>query len=247
MADNVLQIIQDAMDELTLPRLESVVGNADPMARNMLSLFNAHGKELTSDNDWVVLERVYTFNTVADQAEYNLPDDYDHLVINTIWNQSQLTPVVGPISPQMWQTIKNGLIGNGIYFSRYRLMRGVSTATKKFVIDPPATSTGQPFVFEYVSKNWCGLADGSLFSNRVQNDTDIPLLDDGLMRLGLKWRWLRAKGLPFTTELNEHNEMLDKIGGRDRPQPDANMAGPRLNQNFLSVLNIPETNYGGIV
>lgn len=242
--DNVLQIVQDAMDELSLPRLSSVFGNADAMARQMLSLFNAHGKELVGEADWTILDRVYVFTTVANQAEYALPDDFDHLVINTTWDRSMLTPVRGPISAAMWQTIKSGLIGNGIYFRRYRIVRGVSQAVRKFVIDPTPTTDGEELVFEYISNGWCSLADGSAINTRVQNDTDYPILDATLMRLGLKWRWLRSKGLPYSTELNEHNEMLDKISGRDRPEPGANMAGPAVNQQFLSYFNIPDSQFG---
>ncbi|OJW29862.1 MAG: hypothetical protein BGO51_06175 [Rhodospirillales bacterium 69-11] len=214
------------------------------MARQMLSLFNAHGKELASDTDWTILDRVNVFPTVVDQAEYDLPGDFDHLVINTVWDRSQLTPVRGPISPAMWQTIKSGLIGNGIYFRRYRIVRGVNMAVRKFVIDPTPGTSGADLVFEYISNAWVSLNDGSSICTRVTNDTDFPLLDATLMRLGLKWRFLRAKGLPFTTELNEHNEMLDKISGRDRPEPGASLVGPGLVQRFLGYLNIPETGYG---
>jgi len=171
MPDSVLQIIQDAMDELSLPRLASVVGSSDPMARQMLSLFNAHGKELASDTDWTILDRVNVFPTVVDQAEYDLPGDFDHLVINTVWDRSQLTPVRGPISPAMWQTIKSGLIGNGIYFRRYRIVRGVNMAVRKFVIDPTPGTSGADLVFEYISNAWVSLNDGSSICTRVTNDT----------------------------------------------------------------------------
>jgi hypothetical protein len=75
---------------------------------------------------WEVLQRLHTFVSVQGTSEYDLPDDYDRLTLDTVWDRAQLTPMQGPLSPVLWQTIKSGLIGNGIYFSRYRVVRAAS-------------------------------------------------------------------------------------------------------------------------
>jgi len=244
MSFSLADIVQSACDELGLPRLPNVIGNTDAQARRMLALANRQGRDLVTQNTWVELQRLYSFDTVSGQAEYPLPDDFSRIVIDTIWDRSQLSPIKGPIQPATWQSIKSGIIGTGLYYRRYRVMRSVSSTAKKFVIDPTPGTSGDTLVFEYISKNWCQLQDGTASNDTFQNDTDTVLLSSDLMLMGLLWRWQKANGLEFTTQLAEYNEALDTTIATNAPASGLSMAGPVVSQQFIGYPNIPTTDYG---
>lgn len=248
MDDTLLSIVSDACDEMGIERPDQLANSTEVGDRQMYSIANGCAKLIANDPScgWEVLQKLWLFNSVQGNAEYNLPVDYSRLTLDTVWDRSQLTPMMGPLSPALWQTIKSGLIGNGIYFTRYRVTRSQATTIPKkvFILDPPSPNTGSPLVYEYQSTHMTTLANLSATHDYFVNDTDIFLLPRDLLKLCFKWRWLRAKGLEFTTALEEYNQELDKYVARDRPEPGFSMSGGRYRQNFLGFANIPDTGYG---
>lgn len=243
-----LDIATDAMNEIGVTCPAQLIGNVDAGALKIVACAKAAGKDITRAGEfgWCALERLWLFNSVQGQSEYALPSDYSRLMIDTVWDRSQLTPMQGPLSPALWQTIKSGLIGNGIYFSRYRVVRSVNLPVKTFVVDPPSPNNGSPLVFEYQSKNFAALSDYSGTAPYFQNDSDIFLLDRDLLCKGIQWRWKRSEGLEFTTWLEDYNQTLDTLNARDRPAPGFSLTGPNYRQNFLGWGNIPDTGYGSV-
>lgn len=246
MDDSVLSIVSDAATEMGQTPPAQLVGNTEVGAAQWLTLANGGGKLIANEPDtgWEVLQRLNLFDSVQGQSEYDLPDDYGRLTIDTVWDRSQLTPMQGPLSPALWQTIKSGLIGNGIYFTRYRVVRSSTLPKKVFVVDPMSPNTGSPLVFEYQSTHFAASSDLSTTSDNFTDDTDVFLLPRDLLKLNLKWRWRREQGLEYMTYLEEYNQELDKYQGRDRPQPGFSMSGSQYRQNFLGYINIPDTGYG---
>lgn len=226
----------------------NLIGNVSTDAVQQLALINRAGRQVRDDapDGWEVLQSLCLFNSVQGQSEYDLPADYDRLTIDTVWDRNQLTPMQGPLSPALWQTIKSGLIGNGIYFSRYRVVRSQTTTLPKkvFILDPPSATTGDPLIYEYQSKSWTANAALTQSSQTFQADTDVSLLPPELVIAAFKFLWRREKQLEFSTYMEEYNQMLDTYIGRDRPQPGFSLEGPRYRQNFLGYVNIPDTGYG---
>lgn len=246
MSDPVLTIVQNGCNELGITPPSLLIGASDPQELQYLAVANAAAEEVRDDpdNGWCVLERLNLFNSVQGQAEYDLPLDYGRLIIDTVWDRSQLTPMQGPLSPALWQTIKSGLIGNGIYFTRYRVVRSATSPKKVFVVDPSSPNTGSPLVFEYQSTHSFAAADLSSTSASIQDDTNVFLMGDKLLKLAFKWMWRRENGLEYSTYLEQYNQALDLEVARDRPQPGFSLEGNRYRQNFLGYMNIPDTGYG---
>lgn len=66
---NLLEICQQVMGEIGLPQPQTIVGNPDPFAIQLLALANRAGKELAEDADaagyWQMLRKQYIFQTVG--------------------------------------------------------------------------------------------------------------------------------------------------------------------------------------
>lgn len=240
---SALTIIQDTFDEIGFPRPSSVAGNTDQLARQALALVNRQGKELARERDWKILVREHSFSTANGTSDYALPSDFDHFIDDSGWNRTLTQSLTGPLSGQEWQTIKSGSIGSGAYGQRWRVKRSTSGAiANRFVLDP-TPSTVETVVFEYVSTSWCSDSLGTTGQAAFAADTDLPLLPEHLLVMGLTWRLLKAKGLEYGDALAEYQSSLQREMARDGGMPKLSL-NRRAGSALLGARNVPETGYG---
>lgn len=209
MALTLLQIIQEVAGSLNLPVPSSVVGNTASDVVLFLNLAKREGRELARRHDWQALVVEHTWTTTATVAQsLALPSAYDHLPPDVeIWNQSSDQKLVGPTSSNDWATLKNGVVSGGVT-GWWRIIAGVLNIY-------PAPTASQTYGLEYVSKNWCESSGGTDQSTWAA-DTDVPLIPDHLIALGLTWRWLRAKGMDYAEEMATYEREVEKAASRDR-------------------------------
>lgn len=238
----LLSIIQDVADELSLDRPGTVIGSDNQTARNLLSLANRQGRDMVRMAPWTILQLTHTFTTSNGTASYALPSDYDRLYDETEWDRANQQPLLGPTDPVEWQTIKSGGIGTGGVYRRFRIKRDSTSTVRKIYIDPTPSVDGDTLAFEYISKNWCATSGGTPAAEWA-NDTDVPILDADLFRLGIIVRYRRGRGLDFDSEALEYKEMFDVLVGQDRPSKTLNLVS-RREPRLLDWNNIPDTGYG---
>lgn len=95
----VKEIIDEFCDRINQPRESTIIGSTSPAARQFLSLFKFIGRELISNpNGWSQLKRIYTFTTATGVSNYQLPGDFDKLLVGTQWGVTNQIPLSGPIS-----------------------------------------------------------------------------------------------------------------------------------------------------
>ena len=240
----LLQLCKDAADECGIGRPTAVIGSSDRAVQRLLTFCSREGRDLMRSVDWTILQRLHTFTTTDATAEYDLPSDYDRLIVSTEWDRSKYEPLIGPLSPQRWQAIKSGLIGSGLVGRRYRIYRSDSSAAKTFRLDPTPTTSNddETLAFEYISKNWCASTGGTAAAAWVA-DTDYTLLDDDLNMLGTVIRFKRSIGLDFASEADEHAAIMARTTGQDRPAPVLSMA-PSPRGRLIGPEQLPETGLG---
>lgn len=173
---------------------------------------------------------LYTFSQIA----YPLPPTLDSTANSTMWDRTFRWQMLGPLSAQEWQVLKSGIAPTGPRI-RWRIMGN------KFLIDPYPTQV-DTLAYEYISNGFCQSA-GGVAQSSWQADTDIGLLSEDLMTMGLKWRFLCAKGLSYAEEKNTYDRAVEVAAARD--------GGARplfLNRTSISPLlnnaNIPDTGFG---
>jgi|SRR6185312_14591450 len=169
------------------------------------------------------------------QQAYDYPSDLAYFITQTQWDRNFRWQLLGPLSPQEWQVIKSGISPVGPRI-RFRLMDG------QIYFDPVSGNNDQ-IVFEYYSNGWCTSASGTP-QNKWLADTDLPVLNPELHILGLKWRFLRSKGLDYTEEKNTWERTLFREmsrAGLSRSLPINAQSG---NLRLLSMQNLPDTGFG---
>jgi len=174
------------------------------------------------------------------QSDYSLPSDFQRPVDNTLWDRSRFWAVRGPQSPQQWQLVKSSIAGRAAITRRFRF-RSVGGQTT-LSIDPVPTDSGSALVLEYVSTSWCRSASGTP-QPAWAADTDLGILDEYLIKLGLRWRVLRRLGMSYSDELDEYERAVAKALAHDGGAAILDLVrgdAPTL----LGPWNVPEGNFG---
>lgn len=238
----LLQIVQAVCNELALPEPTQVVTSTDRRAKQMLALANREGKELSKRTQgpvdgWPALRKLQTISIVAATDNYAFPTDILRYVDATGWNATTHWRLAGPQTPQEWQFIKNAAVTSTIEF-RYRIM------ANRVYFDPVPTASATAVV-EYYSKNWILDPDGTTEKEFFTNDKDTPILPDEIIELGLKWRFLRAKGFSYDEEKRVYDDAVELALGSAATGRDLSL-GRTIGgyPHYLDRWNIPDTGAG---
>jgi hypothetical protein len=175
------------------------------------------------------------------QSDYPLPSDFQRPVDNTLWDRSRFWAMRGPQSPQQWQLIKSSIAGRATIARRFRF-RSVG-GQAMLSIDPVPTDNGAALVLEYVSNAWCKSSGGAPQSAWAA-DTDFGVLDEYLIKLGLRWRVLRRLGMSYSDELDEYERAVAKALAHDGGAGILDLVRTDA-QTLIGPWNVPEGNFGG--
>lgn len=241
---SLLSIVQSVCNELEFEAPSTVIGSANATAVQMLALANRGGKILAkrgkSIGGWSVLTTEHTFTTVASQAEYALPDDFAWLIADTLWDRENYWKLRGTLSPQAWQQYKSGIVASGPR-RRVRIKKSDSSNVKAFFVDPTPEANGETLVYEYVSDQWCQDSVGTGQTAWAADD-DTGILDEDLLELDLRWRFLQRKGLPYADEQKEFELELAQALARDGGAMVLDMGGSH-DDLLLDVANIQDGDF----
>ncbi len=191
----LLSIAKDVADVIGLTRPASIINGTDQLSRQMLGFAKETLEEL-GFMDWPILERPYTFNTVVDQTDYDLPADFMREIGDSVYVSTQYNRVRGSLTPADWARQRGTYPDLGRYKFRiwgYPLKMRIT----------PAPQTVEPVTFEYQSTARVLQADNSL-KETYYDDQDVSIVPEDLMKSGLKWRMRRAKGLDYSEEFDAY-------------------------------------------
>ena len=213
---SLLTLVQDATGLLSLVRPSVVIGSSDLTTRQIFAIAVGACNALNR-KWWTAMTREQTFVTTATAVQADaLPSDFDRFVPDSFFNRTQNRQVVGPLTPQSWQTIQsNGATSNIVIAFRQR--------TGSFLVTPTPTA-GETIAYEYISTKWARSSD--LVTDRVRwtIDTDTSYFDEWLITLDIVWRWRKAKGLPYGEDHDTWKSYRDNLLGNDGGPGEINAA-----------------------
>ena len=230
---SLLTIIQRTSARLQLAQPTACIGSSDLQVVQLVELANEIGEEMARATDWQALRTEFTFASMA-QAEQTgaIPADFDRWVSNSFFNRSTRRPMTGPITPREWQWIQAQPVYSSVYLAW--VQRG-----GEFLI-APSPAAGNTIAFEYMSSNWV-MSAGQVGQALFEADTDTARIDEGVLRRGLIWKYLRAKGLDYAEDMETYERELEKLSGRDGGAPALTRAPQPIDPNRV---NVPDGNFG---
>ena len=207
----LLTIVQNASDAIGLTRPSVVIASADQNVRTLLSMAQTEGREVLDRFSWPATQIEVTHTSLAAELQgviTTIAPGFSYITSSTFWDRTLTQPVTGPLSPIEWQALK-ARTATGPY-SSYRIFGGKLYAY-------PAPSAGNTWVFEYQSTYFCQSAGGTNQSAWAA-DTDVGVLDENLMELGVVWRFKKKNGLDYSEDFRSYEQKLanetSRAGGR---------------------------------
>jgi hypothetical protein len=200
-----LEIVQEAAAEIGLPVPSSLL-DTDALTVQMRVLLNSCGRDLREAFPWNALTRIHTFDTVIGQEEYALPTDYGYLPVESQWNKDAAWPLLGPKPTREWMALS--VSAQAFTQQRFALYGNA------FKVAPLPTAE-ETIGIAYISACWVAV-DADTVADRVEADTDRPLLDAMLLKKLLKIKLLGSKGLDTTLAVQEFTLYYGVLTDREK-------------------------------
>jgi hypothetical protein len=230
----LLTIIQRTCDLIGVARPAAVVTSTDQTVRQLYALANEEGDSLASSFNWQALRSQYTFTTQASAVQASaLPADLDRLISNSFFNRTTRRTVIGPITPQQWQAIQAQPQLNRVFLAFVQ-------RDGQFLVTP-TPAAGQTIAYEYISTNWA-ISPAGVPQDSFTADADTTYLSERLMILGLRWRYLSSRGLPYAEEMRTYGLQVEQVQARDGGNSELSTTG---DDAYILSPNIPEGSFPG--
>jgi len=219
----------------------SVVGNNNETAIRSLALANRSLKETAKRLNWPGLTVRATLSTVASQEEYALPSDFQSLINQTIWDDTNNLEVSGPVSASDWEYLQNSdtAASTSSISTWFRILRGTSSNNKLMYLFPIPDSV-RTLRYEYKSDALTETSGNVLQGDKYIADTDVSIVDEDIVALGFKWRFLMSHGLPYVEEFRDY-EVAIETGASAYGAPIIDLSARTIRRTTIIV---PEGDFG---
>lgn len=213
----ILEICREAADLAAVQRPDDLFATDNQNDQIWLSVAKSELDSLMRYGNWQELTKEAELRTNCSQTIYPLdtiaPDFYC-LLQNTIFIKDQAERVIGAITPEQWARDKCFKVNNSVSFI-------IQNNRIKFLNQPECWK----ILLMYRSSNivW----DFNTFEEKtvLTANTDVPIFDEYLVKLGILWRWLKRTGLDYTEEYNEYQRELKKRFGAGLATKDIALGG----------------------
>lgn len=216
---SILEICQDAADLTTTQRPSDLFDINSQHNSTFLSVAKDTLDSLMRYGDWQDLTKQAEILTVAGKTVYpidNIVPDFYAILNNTIYVKDSMEKVIGAITPEQWMKEK--------YFNcaDVNIKFKIQNNAIKFLTPPPC---GLKIVFQYRSNAVC--VDARTYEEKptITQNSDIPIFDKHLVKLGIVWRWYRRNGMDYAEEYNDYQRELRKKFGTGLATEDIQLDG----------------------
>lgn len=229
-----LSVVQSACLKLGIAQPNVVFTSTDPQTLQLAALMNDEGRDLSRAHNWTRLLKQQTFVSVAQAIQTGaVPADFNWYMNDTMWNRGTQVKVGGPVSPEDWQA-----------FQAIALL-AIPNAVFRFrggdILIYPTPAAGQTCAYEYGTTQWV-LSNASAPQTQYLADTDTALLDETIIALGVRWRFLKSKGMDYAEDFRSYEIAKQQAVARDGGKQKVYLGGyPRNPWNF----NIPSSSWPG--
>lgn len=232
MSGTLLQICTDAMEgvqDVAVP--VTIIGNTSPTAKLLKSCAQDIGRFLERSYSWQALKVEYSFATSEGVTGYDLPEAMRRFANMTVWSETDEWPLV-QVPDSDWRVLQSGGVISNLPFR-------FSVFANRINLHPAPGSTSYTIKFDYYSKYFSEDENGTA-QDRWAADTDVSRLDDNLMVLGIRYKYLERNGLPFDEDKASFIEAMDSLYADDRPREMIALGRGPLKR---PAINVPDSNW----
>lgn len=217
---SILQIAQQAADMCAVQRPTDLFNSSAQNDQLFASVIHSTLSSLMRHCEWQAITREGVLYTTEGQKEYlisNIAPDFHALVNGTMYIRDNMRFVIGAISEERWAREKQ------FHTPEIDILFKIQNNKIKFLKDPGCLKLH----FTYKSNAVCYDAITEEPKPSLTANSDIPVFDDYLVKLGIVWRFNKRTGLDYTEEYNEYQRELNKSFAESKAAGDI-----RLDSNY---------------
>ncbi|MDO4161885.1 MAG: hypothetical protein Q4D80_02625 [Pseudomonadota bacterium] len=214
----ILEICREVADLAATKRPSDLFDENSQQESIFLSVAKSALDSLLRYGNWQELTKEGCLHTIKGRTRYPITEfvpDFYCLLNNTIFIKDDKKRVIGAITPEQWMREK--YFYNAGTELKFKIQNG------RFVFLTPPES-GLQIVFQYRSNSVVWDFDTFEEKSVLTANTDVPVFDEYLVKLGILWRWLKRSGLDYAEEYNEFQRELKKRFGTEQAVADIPLA-----------------------
>lgn len=203
----ILSVAQDVAKVIALDVPDAVATSTDREYVELFHVANEMAERIARGHEWQLFSRIHTLTGDGTTEDFDLPSDYDRMLVKSqVWS-SALETGLSPISDldkwleldvQAFDFVVNAWT---IYGGQMHIKPALPTAvTAKF----------------FYQSNLIVSASGGSTKVTFSADDDHFRLDEQLLKLGMIWQWRSNKGLPYAEDMVNYETLLARLVTRDK-------------------------------
>lgn len=194
---SLLQIISDARAAIGLGTVSAAYTSSDLNIQQLVALAQIEGDELSRFTDWRGLKTSKTFTGDGSTAMFPLPSGFDRFLAGeTMWlADSPSLPLIGPVTDSEMVALK---------VAAATPSRPVWRMFGEKVEFYPTLASSETVKTEYYTGMWLTSSDGVTPRLRWAADSDVALVPERIITLGVIWRWKKSKGFDYAEDFRTH-------------------------------------------
>ena len=216
---SILEICQDAASLACVQAPKTLFGGKSQNEQIFLSVARDALNGLLRFVDWQELTKDAELITVKGKSDYLIKTfcpDFFQLLNNTVYIKNANEKIIGAIRPEQWQ--KEKCLQDQTTGIKFKIQNSMF----RFLCPPPE---GIKIVFQYRS---AVVAYGAgMFNEKTEitKDSDIPVFDEYLVKLAVRWRLQARNGLAYQEEMREYEKECAKSFGAGLSSKDISLCG----------------------
>lgn len=203
----VLSVIQEASSNLGITRPTAVMASTTREHVELKDCINDVASTIAKAHEWRALAVLKTYTGDGSEEDFDLPSDFDRMhVDDQVWSSTSQRPLSRVASLNDWQEID--VLNINVVFGAWIIYGGQMHI--KAALANAATATHW-----YQSNLIVTLAGGGTGTAFVA-DGDTFRLNERLLKLGLIWTWKKDKGRAYAEDLDNYEELKEKLINADK-------------------------------
>ena len=221
----------------------TVSASGFPIATRILSVDSATQVTCTMEATGNATNSPITFS----QDTYPEPTDFGFFINKTWYDRTNRWQLIGPDTPQQDQFVRSGIVALG----PRRHFRQIGPLGNNYRLWPAPSEIAEPLqlVFEYVTNQ--PILTGGTDSYAAQSkywttDTDVCLMNDRALIMGIKWRYYQQKGMNYVQLRTDYDVYVSRLISLDGGNRNLSLV-PRTAPFLVNSYNAQDSNFPGPV
>ncbi|MBN9552179.1 MAG: hypothetical protein J0H31_25795 [Alphaproteobacteria bacterium] len=208
---SILSIIQDVATVIGVDVPTVFMTSQEREHVELAALANEMAERIGRAYDWQALAAIATYTGDGVTEDFDLPSDFDRMPVSAkVWSTSIQSPLSAIPDRDTWLAYD---------VQNISLVFGAWTIYGGQIHIKTALGAGATAKHWYQSNQIVKAKDESdviTYSDAFAADADMYRLDDQLLKLGIIWQWKANKGLAYGEDLQNYEELKEKLIARDK-------------------------------